>query len=366
MQVAALVLLVGIASFALCVALVPPTRALARRLGVLDAPGPRKVHTVPTPRLGGLAVWLSFTAVVLAGYFLAPVLPRAWAQAAFGHPLELLTEAPRVAGRLLALLAAGTLCFAVGLVDDALGAGFPLLAKLGGQTLAAAVLIAADVRVSFLPYEWMNVAVTFLWLVGITNAFNFLDNLDGLAVGVAAVACGVLLINAWSLGEYFICLILVAFMGSLLGFLVFNWSPASIFLGDCGALFIGFVMASLTLLERYVSPVSSTLFPVLMPVLVLAVPLIDTPTVIVTRLWEGRPVYVGDSRHLSHRLLSLGFSPRNAVRILCVLTLALGLGAVSLTEASVTQSLLILTQGLAFVLIALVLIFRERRKKPRP
>src|SRR5262249_39375671 len=189
----------------------------------------------------------------------------------------------------------------------------------------AVLLIAAGIRTSFLPYDWMNALVTVLWIVGMTNAFNLLDNMDGASAGVALVACVVLLINAWSLGELFISLILMAFIGSLLGFLLYNFHPASTFLGDCGSLFIGYVMGSLTLLERYVSHASSGFFPVLMPVLVLAVPLIDTTTVVVIRLRERRPFYVGDSRHLSHRLVSLGFSPRAAVLFLYLSTFCFGL-----------------------------------------
>src|SRR6185503_19891262 len=117
----------------------------------------------------------------------------------------------------------------------------------------------------------------------------------------------------WSLDEYFISLILLAFMGSLVGFLLFNFSPATVFLSDCGSHFIGYVMAALTLLERYVSHASSKLFPVLMPVLVLAVPIIDTTTVVIIRLREGRPIYVGVRRHLSHALVAAGFSQPAAV-----------------------------------------------------
>ena len=167
----------------------------------------------------------------------------------------------------------------MGLADDILGPRFPVGVKAAGQLVAALVLLAADIRISFLPADWMNAVVTLLWVVGITNAFNLLDNMDGLSAGVALVASAVLLINAWFLGEFFISLVLVAFMGSLLGFLRYNWNPASIFLGDCGSLFIGYVLASLTLLERYVSHASSSYFPILMPVLVLAVPLLDTATV---------------------------------------------------------------------------------------
>ena len=152
-----------------------------------------------------------------------------------------------------------------------------------------------------------------LWLVGITNAFNLLDNMDGLCAGVAFVASLVLLLNAVSLGEFFVSLHPGRLHGQparLPALQLLRPRGHRIFLGDCGSLFIGFTMASLTLLERYLSHASSTLFPVLMPVLVLAVPLLDTFTVIVIRLREGRPIYVGDSRHLSHRLVSLGLSSR--------------------------------------------------------
>jgi UDP-GlcNAc:undecaprenyl-phosphate GlcNAc-1-phosphate transferase len=246
-----------------------------------------------------------------------------------------------------------------------LGKRFQVGWKAAGQVLAALVVVAADVRTSFMPFDWMNTAVTLLWIVGVTNAFNLLDNMDGLSAGVAFVASGTLLINAWLLGEFFISLILIAFMGSLLGFLIYNWNPASIFLGDCGSLFIGYTMASLTLLERYVSHAASHYFAVLMPVLVLAVPLLDTATVVVIRIRERRPIYVGDSRHLSHRLVSLGLSPRAAVLVIYLITFALGLGAVALADASPVVTLLVLLQAAAFVLLLLILLFFDRRQAPR-
>lgn len=353
-------------AFALSALLVPPSRALARRYGVLDKPGPRKVHTAPTPRLGGGAVFLAFAATVLAGYALAPTFASwTWVEERFRASLALVQEANHVRTRLLALLAGSAAAFAVGLVDDVLGSRFPVAAKAAGQVAAALIVIAADVKTSFMPYDWMNTAVTLLWLVGVTNAFNLLDNMDGLSAGVALVASGVLLLNAWSLGEFLITLILAAFMGSLLGFLLYNFHPASVFLGDCGSLFIGYVMASLTLLERYVSHASSAFFPVLMPVVVLAIPLVDTATVILIRLREQRPIYVGDSRHLSHRLTSLGFSPRAAVLFIYLATLCLGMGALHLRDASAAESLITLVQSAGFVALLLILMFFERRKQPR-
>jgi UDP-GlcNAc:undecaprenyl-phosphate/decaprenyl-phosphate GlcNAc-1-phosphate transferase len=355
----------GVAAFVLSLAGVPLSRVLARRWGVLDPPGPRKIHAAPMPRMGGLGVFLAFTVVVLTGYLMLPVLRGSALAPAFASALELLGQARRVETKLLAVLGGSAIAFAVGLLDDILGPRMPFWAKGVGQVVAAGVLIAADVKTSFLPQEWMNVVLTLFWLVGITNAFNLLDNMDGLSSGVALVASSVLLLNAWLLGEFFISLLLVAFMGSLLGFLRFNFHPASVFLGDCGSLFIGFLLGSLTLLERYVSTASSTLFPVLMPVLVLAIPVLDTATVVAIRLREHRPIYVGDTRHLSHRLVSLGLSPRAAVLFIYLATFCLGLGAALLPHASPLQTWMIVCQSLCFVALFMCLLFFERRRIPR-
>jgi len=342
-----------------------PTRQFALRVGIIDNPGHRKVHAVPTARAGGIAVYTSFILVVAVGYGMSPHLPELpWIRSILPTSSLVLGDAYKVSGKLWAVILGSTLAFAAGLTDDVSKGRFPFWAKLGGQLLGAIVLIAAGVTVSFLPFQWMNVVVTVLWLVGMTNAFNLLDNMDGLCAGVAFVAALVLLINAWSLDEIFIGLILVAFMGSLLGFLLFNVPPARIFLGDCGSLFIGYLMGSLTLLERYVTHASGLLFPVLMPVLVLAVPLVDTATVMFIRLREKRPIYIGDNRHLSHRLVSLGFPRRRAVTILYLLTFSLGLGAAALTDATLFQSVLVLLQTTGFVIVVLMLMFVERPALP--
>jgi UDP-GlcNAc:undecaprenyl-phosphate GlcNAc-1-phosphate transferase len=358
--------LVLVVAFALAAALVPLAGRIARRFGVLDAPGPRKVHGAPTPRIGGIAVFAAFSVVVLAGYLGVPLVARLpWATTHLAGPIAMLQEAYRVETKLLAMMLGGAIAFGVGLLDDVLGHRFKAAYKLAGQVLAAVVLVLGGIRTDVGVYEPLNVAITILWVVGITNAFNLLDNMDGLSAGVAFVASLVLLLNAWLLGEFFISLVLVAFMGCLLGFLVFNWHPASIFLGDCGSLFIGFTLASLTLLQRYVSHASGTVFPVLMPVLVLALPILDTATVTVIRLREGRPIYVGDSRHLSHRLVSLGMRPPLAVTTIYLITLGIGLGAVGLAHADLVHSLLILVQAVAVVAVVLVLLFFERRTQPR-
>ena len=343
-------------------ALVPLSTRAAYFFGVLDHPGPRKLHGGAIPRLGGVAIFVSFTAVVLLGYAAAlpALLESSSARSHVGAAIAMLREAPTVKVRLMGLLAGGAIVFGVGLADDVFGGRFPVALKAAGQILAAGILVAAGVRTSFMPGETLNVIVTMVWIVGMTNAFNLLDNMDGLSAGVALIASAVFLVNAWALGEFFISLLLLAFIGCLIGFLLYNSHPASVFLGDCGSLFIGYVIASLTLLERYVSHASSTLFPVLMPVLVLAVPIMDTATVVMIRLREGRPIYVGDRRHLSHRLVALGFSTRQAVLFIYLLTLSLGLGAVNLSDATPGQSALILVQFVGLVALVLTLMFVDR------
>lgn len=342
--------------------LVPVAARLAGRFGIVDQPGHRKVHETPTPRLGGLAIFLPFTLVILAGYLLLPeLLATPWAQSLFPQSAHMLRQAHLVEGKLLALLAGGTLVFAVGVVDDTLQGRFPFWAKLIGQVLAALVLIGAGVRTAFLPGDLLNAALTLVWLVGITNAFNLIDNMDGICAGVALVACGVLLANAYFLGEFFVSLVLVSLMGALLGFLFFNFNPASVFLGDCGSLFIGYVLASLTLLERYISTASNSLFPVLMPVLVLALPIMDTTTVVVIRLREGRPIYQGDKRHLTHRLGELGFGPRAVALYAYLVTACLGLGSLLLVNATLRDTAIILLWSAGLVASILLLMFVPRR-----
>ncbi len=334
--------------------LVPWIRSFCISHGLLDWPSKRKTHSQPIPRLGGIAIFVSFTSTVLVGFALAPTLASlSGLQGLFPHMMTALAEAWQVMTPLMGLMVGGTIIFVVGLVDDLLGNRFPTHWKFAGQCVAAAVAVASGIRVDFLGIEALNVVVSFLWIVGISNAFNLMDNMDGLATSVAIMSAAIFLVNAAELGEIFLCLVLTALIGSLLGFLRFNFPPASLFMGDCGALFIGFMLSSLTILEGYVSSASSHLFPVLMPLLVLAVPLLDTLSVITIRIREGRPIHVGDRCHLSHRLVDNGLSPLQAVIFLCLVTFGLGLGALHLAEASPVRSLWILMDSL--LLAALVL-----------
>ena len=334
--------------------LLPLVKRFCFARGWLDHPGGRKQHRWPIPRLGGIAFFVSFAVTVLVGIALAPMLAAVpQVRALVPEIANALAEAHRVRPQLLGLLAGALVIFLVGLLDDVLGEKFPVGLKLFGQSAAALIAVGSGIQVDFTGVPLLNAAVSFLWILGISNAFNLLDNMDGLAVGVAMSSAFIFFLNALALQEIFLCLILAAFVGALAGFMRQNLHPARIFMGDSGALFIGFMLSSLTILEHYVSPASSSLFPVLMPPLVLAVPLIDTFSVIVIRLSEGRPIYRGDRCHLSHRLVAAGIPEPQAVKFLLLLTLALGMGALQLANASVARSLWTITYTTA--LAALVL-----------
>ena len=321
-------------------------RALGYAKGLLDQPGGRKLHEAAKPRLGGVGIYLGFTVTVIAGFLLAPALAQVeFLKGALPQVMAALAQAWRVKTPLIGLVAGGTLMFLVGLVDDVLGARFPTWLKFAGQSAAAAIAVACGIQVDFAASDVANAALSFLWIVGISNAFNLLDNMDGLAAGVAGLSAVIFLFNAAELGEVFICLVLTALIGSVLGFLRYNFHPSTLFMGDAGALFLGFTLASLTILERYLTTASSSLFPILMPPLVLAVPLLDTCSVIWIRVREGRPVYVGDRCHLSHRLVSCGLTELQAVLFLYVVTLGVGMGTLQLAHASFTTSLWVLVDS---------------------
>ena len=350
-----LILAIPVVTAVATAAMVPIARQLAARTGAIDHPGTRKIHTVPIARLGGVAPAVAFWVAAGAGYL---ALRSPFFQSLLGEGLQ---DAPTVGPKLLGVLLGSLIAFSTGLIDDIFGSRFPFWAKALGQISAALCVLLGGVSTSFLPHPFLNGVLTVFWLVGITNAFNLLDNMDGLCAGVAAIAGSVLLIHALSGGEALIASLTLAFVGTLVGFLLFNFNPASIFLGDCGSHFVGFVVASILLIDRYATMASSSYFPLLMPLLLLAVPIIDTTTVVIIRLREGRPIYIGDTRHLSHTLVQRGFSQRGAVLLIYLMTLGLGLSALPLRNASLAETFLVLLQAACFIAVILLLMFSGDR-----
>jgi UDP-GlcNAc:undecaprenyl-phosphate/decaprenyl-phosphate GlcNAc-1-phosphate transferase len=277
-------------SLAIVVLLTPAVGGMARMLGVVDEPGERRVHRRAVPRLGGLAIFLGIFVPCLAFLDLS--------------------------GESRGLLLGASVATVVGAVDDIRGLG--PVSKLAGQFGAAAIPAAFGVWIGHftLPFvgavdlpAWIGVPVSVLWIVAVMNMINFLDGLDGLAAGVCAIAGLTFAILSLSLGAADPAIASAAVAGASLGFLRHNFFPARIFMGDSGALCLGFVLATVSI-QGLVKTASTVVL--LLPLLVLAVPIIDTSFVVARRLKHNRPIYSADRSHLHHRFLNIGFSQRRA------------------------------------------------------
>lgn len=313
--------LVGFVAFALSASLTPSVRRLAFVVGATDHPADRKIHTDPMPRLGGVAVVVSAAAALV-------VVP-ALVGLTTGSPTEFGDGRDWVA-----LLAGGALIFGVGLWDDVFG--LPAWGKFLVQLAAAVVVVSQGVVMhqvtvmgSTLVLGWTAAPLTILWLVAITNAFNLIDGLDGLATGLGVIATATAAILLVTRGHGPEALVLAAVLGAAAGFLPYNFFPASIFLGDAGSLSLGFVLAvtSITGWQK-----GATAIAIGAPLLVLLLPILDTVFSVARRLPDRGRLFVADRRHLHHWLVSAGLPPRTAVLWLYVVALAGSLLALATSE----------------------------------
>jgi UDP-GlcNAc:undecaprenyl-phosphate GlcNAc-1-phosphate transferase len=304
-------LLAVAASFCLALILTPLVRMLARRFGFVAVPKIDRWHKKPTAMLGGVAIWLS---VVITGLVFSPHI----------------TYGPEI-------LLASTFLFAVGLVDDLIHT--KPYQKLIGQILGAAFVVYYGLTLPWTGSVFVNMALAIFWLIGITNAINLLDNMDGLASGIAIIAAGFLSLSFVNSGQLNEALILLIFAGALLGFLVYNSHPASIFMGDCGSMFVGFFLASSALMNVSGGRSRSFLPVLAVPILVLFIPIFDTTFVTVLRKLSGRSASQGGRDHTSHRLVALGMSERHAVLMLYGFAALSGLLAIIVQRARLDVSL---------------------------
>jgi len=362
------IMLIGyvfLASFLLAVGLVPIVMRLASRWNIVDKPGVRKIHSTPKPLLGGLAIYLAFMIVVAGPIALAVAFgDQAWLSERLPWLVSRMPRLIQVLPKLLLILGCGTLMMIVGVCDDAMKDRFSYKWKFVGQIVAAILLVAGGVRTEFMPGHALDVVVSVLWVVGITNSFNLLDNMDGLSAGVAVVAALVFFCATWFQGQIFMALILMTLAGSASGFLIYNFKPSKLFMGDSGSLFLGFMFGALTLAASYRIPQGSSLLPVAMPVVILSVPLYDTFSVILIRMMEKRPVFVGDKSHFSHRLVALGFSERGAVLLIYLIGLCVGCGALLLPYIPVWGSILVMVQTvMVYLLITALMVVSMKNKK---
>lgn len=317
-----------LAALVMALALTPVVKRFAIRIGAVDAPNQRKVHTRIMPRLGGLAIFLAF----VCGFFIVlPVLQGYKAHVVWG------------------LLLGGAIVTIVGALDDR----FDLSPKwkLLGQVIAASVVVSFGVKVDFItiPFGdgtqmgWLSIPLTIFWIVGVTNAINLIDGLDGLAAGVSAIATGTIFVLSLVMGNGTVALLSAALLGSIIGFLVFNFHPAKIFMGDSGALFLGFSLATLSVLGFK----QATLVSFVVPIFILGVPLSDTFFAIVRRFLNKTPISAADKNHLHHCLLALGLSHRNAVLVIYGIALMFATSAILLSTV---------VQWVALIVIVLTLL----------
>jgi len=350
-------------SLALSLVLVPLVRRLAFRLNIIDHPHGRKAHVQPRPLLGGLAIYFAFTITLLgqiAGFLVFKNVD--WFSANFGFLVEQAKHFEEVFPKLLAIWGGGTLMSILGFIDDWKGVGFSYKLKFAAQILVAGLLVLAGVRTDFMPSTTLNALVTIVWVIGITNSFNLLDNMDGLSSGIAMIAALVFLVITAAQAQVFSAMIFAIYAGSALGFLFYNFNPAKIFMGDTGSLFLGYVIAALTITSSYVVPQSVNLLPVISPLLILSLPIFDTLSVMFIRWREGRPLFIGDRRHFSHRLVDLGMTHRGAVVFIYLVAICVGVAAALLPYLPLWGQILVLLQTVAIYTMITILMYVAKRR----
>ncbi len=345
------ILCLPLISFAIawCATLI--VRRVAPRIGFVDKPGGRKIHPNAKPLGGGTAIFAGVAAPLLA--ILLLLYTSAFGEHAGRWNPAFVRGAHEHTPLALGLLAAMLAMHLLGLADDrkALGPYFKLIVQL---CIVGGFVIGFDCRaLTMLDHlgmgPWPSIAVTVLWIAAVTNAFNFLDNMDGLSAGVAAVCTTAFLITALSIQQWFVASALALLLGALLGFLCFNFAPATIFMGDGGSLVIGLLLGVLTVRTTYLppdTPWASGWYAVFAPVIVLAVPLYDLIVVSIIRVWRGRSPFVGDTNHFSHRLVARGMSRRTAVLCLYLITASTSIAAILLPHVSPAFAPLIFLQTL--------------------
>lgn len=314
----------------LALIITPLIKKLAVKIGATDAPNARKVHTKVMPRLGGVAIYAAFTLTVL-----------------FTQNLN---------NHIIGLLIGGTVITMVGFIDDVYGLSPKL--KLLGQLVAAVILIIFDYKVRFITnplgagaiidLDYLAIPVTLFWIIGITNAVNLIDGLDGLAAGTSAIAAVTMALVGWFNGQTAAASLALILAASILGFLRYNFHPAKIFMGDSGSLFLGFTLGALAIsgLTK-----GATVISLFIPVVILGIPIMDTLFAIVRRFSNGKPIFQPDKKHLHHCLLELGLSHKQTVLVIYFIDACLGASAVVLSKLSSDQSSIVLITLATLVIV---------------
>jgi UDP-GlcNAc:undecaprenyl-phosphate GlcNAc-1-phosphate transferase len=355
LAILAIALLTG--TFALSAVLTAVVRKVVVRTGFVERPAADRYHQNIIPLGGGIAIFATILIVILAAIMAVKflVVPGhfGWlAERAKIDPADFLARIDE----LLVILLCIVILFALGLWDDKRHLG-PFF-KLGVQFAVAFIAAAfADIRVElFIESRIIASVLSAFWIVLIINAFNFLDNMDGASAGIAVIVSSILFTAAAFSGQILVGGLALVFIGTILGFLVFNFPPARIFMGDAGSLVVGFFMALLSLrITYYHEAQSGQWYPVLMPLVVMAVPLYDFISVTLLRISQGKSPFVGDTQHFSHRLKKHGLTDTQTVLTLYLATLCTGLGATFLYQVNLAGAILILIQTIMILVIIAIL-----------
>lgn len=323
----------------------PFVRALAFRVGAIDLPNVRKVHIKPIPRLGGVGIFVGFAGAML-----------------LTQPVSLQTAG---------LLIGAAIIVIVGVLDDI--NDLKPRTKLAAQIIAAVVVCLFGTRFDVITHPfggvmhlgWLSVPATVLWVIGVTNAINLIDGLDGLAAGTAVIAATTMAVVAGLEGRVLFAGFALILAAAVLGFLPYNFSPAKIFMGDSGSMFLGFTLATLAVqgLTK-----GATFISIFIPVIILGIPIFDTLFAIVRRYRNHRPIFEADKGHLHHRLLNLGLSHRQTVVSIYLIDIFLGISAILLNVLSTENTIVVLIVMATIILIAgeRVGVFRGKLKGYRP
>lgn len=332
-----------VASLGMALGLTPLALRIALRRQVLDHPGDYKAQESPVPYLGGLAIVVAFSVAILIATLISPP--------------------PGGVRELAILLGMAILLSFVGLGDDIYG--FPLLPRFIVEIAAATVIWWSGVGILLFDSSLANGLVTVLWIVGITNAFNLLDNMDGLSAGIAAIASATFFVLAVTNGQTAVAGLSIALCGCALGFLRSNFHPARIYMGDAGSLFFGFMLAVLGIKLRFEAPREITF---MVPVLVLGVAILDTTLVVASRLAHRLSPFTGGRDHVSHRLVFVGIPVRSAVALIYAAGVALGWLAIVMSRQDLQTGLILMgfvisVAGFAGVMLALVPVYQHSKRR---
>jgi len=338
---------------------------IARKWHIYDRPGGRKIHAAAVPVLG----WVGIVGAVLLTLLLTLSVVRYAADhlAALERFPALADMARYIPGlyrrfpQFFGVLSGGVFIALCGYYDDKVR--FTPFMKLFCQVVSACILAASGVRITFfIPNQLFSVLATVIWVVALINAFNLLDNMDGLSAGVAFISSSLFFFAVAPLHQFFVSALLALFTGAVLGFLVFNRHPARIFMGDGGSMFIGYMIAALTIVATFYTKSAPTHFAAVMPLVILAVPLYDTLSVIIIRIKRGKPVYIGDTNHFSHRLVALGMTQRGAVLFIYLVCFCAGVPALFLPHLRLPGALLVIAQTVSLLLVIAFLEYFAKKK----